>query len=374
VLGPRRGSLAAASRYCRPSATTPDPLEDPDGFLEAVISAAHRWGCDALLPITEKSLRVILPNRSGLPNVIIPFPEAPVFADVSDKSNVLRVARSIGLHVPEQWEIQDRHDDRVSSIPGSRFPLVVKPTRSVTGLGAPSRQLGAEYASNLEELRSLLEIIPPSAFPVLVQERIVGDGAGVFLLTWAGELRAVVGHRRIRQKPPSGGVSVVRESTTVDPGLLDQSLGLLSALGWKDGVAMVEYKIQAGTSAPYLMEINGRFWGSLQLAIDAGVDFPTLLLRCARGEVPNHPIIGVPGVTTRWLLGDLDQLLLRLFKGRKDLDLLDSEPGRIGSLMRFLRDFRPGVRLEVLRFSDLGPFGTESAAWVRSLVRKGKRG
>ena len=47
---------------------------------------------------------------------------------------------------------------------------------------------------------------------------------------------------------------------------------LLDELNWH-GVAMVEFKVtEDGT--PYLMEINTRFWGSLQLAIDAGVDFP----------------------------------------------------------------------------------------------------
>ena len=37
---------------------------------------------------------------------------------------------------------------------------------------------------------------------------------------------------------------------------------------------MVEFKHDERDGVPKLMEINGRFWGSLQLAIDAGVDFP----------------------------------------------------------------------------------------------------
>ena len=39
---------------------------------------------------------------------------------------------------------------------------------------------------------------------------------------------------------------------------------------------MMEYKQDRRTGTPLLMEVNGRFWGSLQLAIDAGVDFPYL--------------------------------------------------------------------------------------------------
>ena len=39
---------------------------------------------------------------------------------------------------------------------------------------------------------------------------------------------------------------------------------------------MFEFKQQRGV-APVLMEVNGRFWGSLALAVHAGVDFPRLL-------------------------------------------------------------------------------------------------
>ena len=37
---------------------------------------------------------------------------------------------------------------------------------------------------------------------------------------------------------------------------------------------MVEFRIEHGTGEAYLMEVNGRIWGSLQLAIDAGVNLP----------------------------------------------------------------------------------------------------
>src|SRR5436309_8805948 len=38
---------------------------------------------------------------------------------------------------------------------------------------------------------------------------------------------------------------------------------------------MVEFKI--GVDGPKLMEINGRVWGSLPLAVRAGMDFPARL-------------------------------------------------------------------------------------------------
>jgi len=55
-------------------------------------------------------------------------------------------------------------------------------------------------------------------------------------------------HRRLREKPPAGGVSVYRESIALDEGLAGPGLRLLDALGWQ-GVAMVECKRDERTAA-----------------------------------------------------------------------------------------------------------------------------
>jgi hypothetical protein len=113
------------------------------------------------------------------------------------------------------------------------------------------------------------------------------------------------------------------------------------------------------------MEINGRFWGSLQLAIDAGVDFPNLLLDAAAGT-PRPPVLRWKlGVRSRWWWGDVDQLLARLRHSAARLDLAPGEPGRLGALARFLLLWRPGDRNEILRLDDPRPFLRETAAWFR---------
>jgi predicted ATP-grasp superfamily ATP-dependent carboligase len=84
-----------------------------------------------------------------------------------------------------------------------------------------------------------------------------------------GRLRAAFAHRRLREKPPSGGVSVLSESIALDPQVLEQAERILEALKWH-GVAMVEFKRDARDGVAKL-GINGRFWGSLQLSVDAGV-------------------------------------------------------------------------------------------------------
>jgi len=140
-----------------------------------------------------------------------------------------------------------------------------------------------------------------ASYPSLIQERIVGPGMGVFVLCDRGQLVATFAHRRVREKPPSGGQSVLCESVALDPRLTNEAKRLLEPLGWH-GVAMLEYKQDCRTARTVLMEVNGRFWGSLQLAVDAGVDFPYLCCQLAMGYPLSLPPAYRIGVKSRWLL------------------------------------------------------------------------
>jgi predicted ATP-grasp superfamily ATP-dependent carboligase len=193
-----------------------------------------------------------------------------------------------------------------------------------------------------------------------MQERIVGPGVGVFVLMWDGQPVATFMHRRIREKPPSGGVSVYAESIAPDPALVDRAVRLLRSFDWR-GVAMVELKVDARTGTPYLMEINGRFWGSLQLAIDAGVDFPALLVDRALGGNTRGPDTWQIGVRGRWWWGDVDYMVTRLRRSDAALALPSDAPKRARALLDFMTTFAPD---QVFRLTDPMPFVRESMQWL----------
>ena len=123
---------------------------------------------------------------------------------------------------------------------------------------------------------------------------------------------------------------------------------------------MVECKRDLDRGGWRLIEINGRFWGSLQLAVDAGVDFPALLVRAALGSPLAPPPAWRAGVRLRWEWGDVDHLLLRLVRSREQLALPVGEPGRPGAVAAFFAHLPGRDRLEMLRFGDLLPFVVET--------------
>ncbi|MGZ6028190.1 MAG: ATP-grasp domain-containing protein, partial [Myxococcaceae bacterium] len=159
--------------------------------------------------------------------------------------------------------------------------------------GAPSRVLRAETA---EEARAEIARWLPHYRRLLVQGNVPGAGVGVFFLMVNGHPRARFAHRRIHEVPHTGGVSSFRESVRL-PDVEAHALSVLRRIGW-NGVAMLEYRRDARSGEFRLLELNARFWGSLHLALAAGVDFPRLLLDAWLGAREPEPSWR-PGVRCR---------------------------------------------------------------------------
>ena len=356
-------SLAGASRYARADLKASDPLLDPEGFSREVAAIARGIGADVVIPVSEGSLLAVLGSPDLFEGITVPFPNETVFRRVCDKRAVLEAASELGIATPAQHMLREPNElATVISSGALQFPVVLKPSRSV--ISDPNRRskVGVTYAADAGELRARVASYSRAAFPLLLQQRIVGPGIGVFVLRWNGRTVAAFSHRRLREKPPSGGVSVYAESIALDPALLAHAEALLAHFAWR-GVAMVEFKIDRATDTPYLMEINGRFWGSLQLAVAAGVDFPRLLYTVAQGKRIARQSSYEIGVRNRWWWGDFDHLIARVWRSNAHLQLPPDSPSRTRAILEFFR-WRPGDQNEVLKMSDPRPFIRETINWL----------
>lgn len=360
-------SLAGASKFAVSDASTPDPLAAPEAFAGALLSLTADRQVDVLVPVSEAALLAVLDRREEFDSVCIPFPDIETLRAVCDKARIASEARSLGIPEPTLARVGDSEELlKLAGAMDDASPAVVKPARSVVDVGGGRRKTAVRYVEGGRELRSLAASLHEAEFPLLIQRRIDGPGVGAFFLVWDDSTLAAFAHRRIREKPPSGGVSVLRESVALPTALRDASEKLLARFGWR-GVAMVEFKVEEASGTPYLMEVNGRFWGSLQLAIDAGVDFPRLLVRAACGATVDATDGYRLGVRTRWFWGDVDHLLARMIRSRSDLDLAPTAPGRGRALLDFVYAFGPSVKHEVFRLDDPSPAVRETVGWLRNI-------
>lgn len=311
VASTERRTLTARSRYARRALQYPDPLTSPDAFCTWLRQQLDQSDYVLVYPVTERTVTALLPllDEPALAKHIA-LPPRPTLELALDKEKTLELARSLGIPCPTSWCVCSLQDlDTV--LPEISYPVVIKPARSIGDNGHNRQQLSVSYAHSAEELRNKLRHFLLFG-DVLVQEYVRGDGVGIEIIASQGEIRLAFQHRRLHELPLTGGGSTLRESVPVDVALLDAARRLIKAMNWH-GVAMVEFKHDPGDDRFSLMEVNGRFWGSLPLSIAAGADFPVLLhelLTSGHLTTPSHVKIGI---LARKLSADLHwhELVLR---------------------------------------------------------------
>lgn len=344
-------TLAGSSKYCQGSFSYPSPYEFPEGFITALMQESMKRDIRVIFPMTELSTYLVLKYRDRFVNIHFPFASFEVFDLLTNKGELLQLADQLNIPVPMTYSINNR-TELSKFLPQFKFPVVLKPYRSRIPSNGKWISASVKYAHSAQEVETTVakhEYF--DRYPFLLQEYIQGQGQGLFALYDNGSPVVFFEHRRLREKPPSGGVSVLSESAALDSRMLQVAQRILDHVKWH-GVAMVEFKV-APDGTPYLMEINARFWGSLQLAIDAGVDFPHLLYQLAMGEKPGPVNDYKIGIKSRWLLGDLDSLYLT-FKNHSGRPV--APISRWQEITHFLNLFEKGTRYEVNRWDDLRPF------------------
>lgn len=360
VADVNRGSLAGSSRYATQSLAYPDPYDKPELFVDWVSRTARRYRVDAVLPLTDVTTMVLVAKSPDLGAIPLLCAPRKAYELCSDKAKLMELAESVGVTTPGAQCVYSV-DELRRVLAGRAYPVVLKPARSKLWLDG--RVVGTEvyiahtYDQAIQYARQQSWL---GYAPCIVQNYVEGHGVGVFALYGSGRAQAWFAHRRLREKPPSGGVSVLSESVALTAPLRSAAERVLDAAGW-NGAAMVEFRV-AADGTPYLMEVNARLWGSLQLAVDAGVDFPWLLyLSTVATELPETADY-CTGVRLRWLLGDVDNLVIQL----RDSTLSGAD--RLRAVTTFVAScFDRRSRQEVFRLSDPLPAVHEIREWLRAI-------
>ena len=355
---------AFRSRYCQRSVTLPDLVTDTSAFVSAVIEFVRENSTRAVMPAGDITIGVLRPYRQQLAALGCFLALAPEQAleIANDKDRTLAIARELGILYPRSVNITDFADiDRAAAEFG--YPFVLKPTISWDGRSV-ERLVPVDVTSRGEAAEFMTRILGAGS-GLLAQEWVPGGREGVSLFVADDEVIAACGHIAHRTSPPLGGASVVRESIAPPADTLDVAVRLAKAIGLQ-GPCEVEFRRDAAGRA-LLMEINARLAGTIENAVQSGVDLPLMIWRWATGQ-DNEPVMAHrTGVRTRWLHGDL-RWLLQNWKRR---GRPDSVP-RLRSIGVFLAEFGQGARYDYFDHRDVRPFIAELRYTLHVLGKFGR--
>ena len=356
-------ALGRFSRYAREFVLETRPLE---AWLPAF--AATR-GLSAVLAVSEGHLLELAALQGRLGECRVLSPDTAALARVLDKPQTYAAAERLGIAVPASWQpvASEDHAARAAQI---AYPVAIKwadpnaVQEALTKAGIALEKV--EYAADGRHLIALLARYDRLGQWPLVQQYCLGYGLGQMLHMADGAASLRFQHRRLREFPPSGGVSSLCASVPLDQHMaqMARSEALLAALDWH-GPAMVEYRFDPATGTYWLMEINGRFWGSLPLAWHCGAHFAWESYRVG--------VLGErgPGQSAnrqrraRYVIPDAKRTVLVLRDGALPV------AQRLAALAQFWLDFLdPRVRYYVWSLRDPGPLFGDLAGIVRRLWRR----
>jgi predicted ATP-grasp superfamily ATP-dependent carboligase len=307
VVGTDRfSSMAAYSRYAAGTFQHALAIAQTTEFISDVRHALQQYAPNVYMPTAEDTF-IIAKFSDHLPRerTVIPIASFETIRTLHKKDALARLAASLSIPTPRTSAPRTADDIR-AFLREVGAPIVLK---RVSSSGAR----GVSYVSREGEIEPWFTRHVPVDQKFLrgfiAQQFVEGDGCGVSVLYNHGQLRATFTHKRLREKTSTGGISTLRVGTVM-PEIEAYAHRLLEHVKFH-GVAMVEFKHNERTGESWLLEVNPRFWGSLALAVQSGVDFPYLLYQMAtKGDV--EPVTRYrPGRVVRWLLGDARALLSR---------------------------------------------------------------
>lgn len=245
------------------------PLSSDPGYLAAITTICDREHIGLIVPTIDDELPLFGAAAAGFAARGVRVAVSPEGTALlcDDKYATCIHLRNAGVAAAESF--------LPAQLPSSpRVPAFVKPRR---GRGSVS----AYPARSAEELAFFLTYVPD---PV-VQEYLDGPEFTLDVMCdFSGRPLSIVPRQRVVIR---AGV-IDRGCTVNDPVLIDLARACVSAMTFM-GPINIQCRIVNG--CPIVFEINPRFSGGIPLTIEAGADFPRMLIQLALGQ-QLEPAIG----------------------------------------------------------------------------------
>lgn len=298
-IGASRPTLATRSRACHATHRVDGPHDGLEAFAAGVAAAVTAGSYDVVFPSCDRDLLALSRVRERIP-ARVPLPSHERVLRALDKAELTAAAERVGFRVPSTaLDVDDGLEL------GSGTAVVVKERLHGEGVVSGATHLTAVLSSDPEVLVAQVNRISATGGKPLIQEAVRGKLMALTVLADRdSRVRARVQQVADRTWPRDAGSSVRAHTVAVDSSMALRAAALVADLGWF-GIAELQFIVPPG-GEPRLIDFNGRYYGSLSLAIAAGVNLPALWADLALGRDPGPPRDARPGVRFHWLVGDLE--------------------------------------------------------------------
>jgi predicted ATP-grasp superfamily ATP-dependent carboligase len=301
IASPQRAGLAASSRFAAAWHHVPAPERDAERFLEATGEAIAQGRYEIVFPAGDAEA-VALSSGRGRLGAVVPYGPHEDVVRAFDKVRLAEAGERAGFAVPATAAA-------TGDLGRLGVPVVVKPRlTTASGSGGETIRLRATLAYDVAAAAERAEVLRGAGAEPLLQSHVSGElAAYVCVVDREGRLVTGVEQRAQRVWPPNCGGSVRAVTVASSEHLRAKVQALLAELNWF-GLAQVQFQAGEDKEA-YLIDLNGRFYGSMALALAAGPNLPEIWALMAMGERVRPVKETRIGVRYHWLEADLRRAL-----------------------------------------------------------------
>ncbi|MEQ8469747.1 MAG: ATP-grasp domain-containing protein [Marinoscillum sp.] len=239
---------------------------------EAIAEVSRTQHIDLIMPYDELESLIVSEHKDWLSEFapVVPLTDPKLFQTAINKNNLDAFLASEKIEVMPKSVLLNA-GSTLKDFNGLKFPLLIKPSRSSFGRGIVT-------IKDEETLKGYLSAKGKNLDGFAAQEFIVGSDISCNVFAVDGEIR----HYTIQESPVKQLDNYAKNDDLVfhdDPEVIETISTVTKALNW-NGVACLDLRRDAQTGKIYLLEINGRFWGSVSSSYDrANVNFPLIMIK-----------------------------------------------------------------------------------------------
>lgn len=294
----------------------PNPELNMHDFLSWLEEFVKVENIDIVIPATEYTTIILSKNKRSIKSIVA-CEDYQRFLKCHDKYETVKLAAALNIPLPKSFLAQEAQEIK-------EFPVIIKPRMKVVFRESKAITRKVDFGNIAHSEKELSQILSKIKYQggFIIQEYVKGFACGFECVADKGKVLSFFMHKRLHEYPCKGGVST-RLISFYDKRLRLYSEKIISKLKWT-GPIMLEWKY---ADHPYLIEINGRYWGSLPAAVNSGIDIPKMHMSILLGENIEFPTSYPVGKVSRWFVGEILWFI--------DMKMAGKKPSLVG----FVKDF-----------------------------------
>jgi predicted ATP-grasp superfamily ATP-dependent carboligase len=303
VIGAHHEGRMAGGRSlaCPRPRRYPSPLDDPDGFVEALGDIVRRERVAAILPTSEDVVRVLADREPDLGGALVVGPTADQYRRLCDKGSLAAAAARAGVAHPATVVVGPDGPDG----PMPPLPCVVKPR--ISGEETHGVAVAVTALTALERDRAV-DALRVQGRDALVQELLDGPRWFAHSVGLGDDFR-LVAFEALADYPRRSGPASFLRTADAPRELRDATLRLMDLVGYA-GPCSLSFIESGGRLLVH--DVNLRLGATVGASIRGGFDVPRRAVDIALGRTSPPERTAARAITYVRLDGELGALADRL--------------------------------------------------------------